>query len=669
MNTKSECAIRPLLAVSSRGSNSESESKNNNCSSKAVSNSRKPFDTPTATVPLLDQRFSQPVQGVFPQKRQDVLKWYGWGYKDSQFYADNGVIGFKGDKYPLEGCTLPYFTDWVHSKFNLRVSNKTAYPKMPTEFPAPTVNASFLRDLEATKLACSRSGEDRLIRCHGQTLHDIYLLWHNEFKRIPDIVVWPRSHEDVVQLVALAHNHNVVVIPYGGGTSVSGSITCPQSETRMICALDTSQMNRMLWLNKANLTVCFEAGIVGQDLERELRKIGLTVGHEPDSYEFSTLGGWVATRASGMKKNVYGNIEELVVRMRMVTATGGVLERECMAPRVSCGPDFNHIVMGSEGTLGVVTEVVLKVRPLPPVKRYGSLAFPDFDSGVQFMREVARRRCQPASVRLMDNEQFILGQTLKPVKGWLANFFDALKKAYVTVWKGLDLTKMCAATLLFEGEAEDVRRQEALIYEIAKQFKGFPAGGQNGERGYILTFVIAYIRDFALNQQIVAESFETSVPWDRCSALCRNVKRRVEVECHSRGIRDFLISCRVTQTYDVGACVYFYFGFKHTGIADPVATFEAIETSARDEILASGGSLSHHHGVGKIRSKWYEKTVSSTGSALYLAAKRQLDPKNIFAAGNLLTEQKWQEESQRSGEAVAPQDTTVAPNSLVKAKL
>ncbi|XP_029407770.2 alkyldihydroxyacetonephosphate synthase [Bactrocera dorsalis] len=655
-----------LPQAPSCGSHSAGECRSNNCSAK-LGDAKEPVAA-AATV-LLDKRFSRQVQGVYPLRRQDVLKWYGWGYKDSQFYVDNGIIGFKGDKYPLEGCMLPYFTEWVYSKFNLRIEKNLPSPKMPTEFPAPTVNAPFVRELEATKLTSSQSGEDRLIRCHGQTLHDIYYLWRNEFKRIPDIVVWPHSHEDVVRLVALANRHNVVVIPYGGGTSVSGSITCPQAEQRMICVLDTSQMNRMLWLNKANLTVCFEAGIVGQDLERELQKLGLTVGHEPDSYEFSTLGGWVATRASGMKKNVYGNIEDLVVRVRMVTASGAVLERECMAPRVSCGPDFNHVIMGSEGTLGVVTEVVLKVRPLPAVKRYGSLVFPDFESGVQFMREVARRRCQPASVRLVDNEQFVMGQTLKPVRGWLAGLLDSLKKTYITAWKGLDLTKMCAATLLFEGNEEDVRREEALIYQIAKQFKGFPAGGDNGERGYILTFVIAYIRDFALNQEIVAESFETSVPWDRCSTLCRNVKRRVEAECQKRSIKNFIISCRVTQTYDAGACVYFYFGFRHTGIADPVATFEQIETGARDEILASGGSLSHHHGVGKIRSQWYENTVSKSGSALYLAAKRQLDPNNIFAAGNLLTEEQWLAESKKSSAEASSHQTTVESSSLVKAKL
>lgn len=257
--------------------------------------------------------------------------------------------------------------------------------------------------------------------------------------------------------------------------------------------VDTSQMNRMLWLDKQNMVVCFESGIFGQDLERELRQLGLTVGHEPDSYEFSTLGGWVATRASGMKKNVYGNIEDLVVRVKMVTCKG-VLERNCSAPRVSIGPDFNQIIMGSEGTLGVVTEVVLKVRKLPAVKLYGSLIFPMFGNGVKCLREIAEHRLQPASIRLIDNDQFIFGQSLKPEPGFFHGIIDGLKRTYVTKIKGFDVKKMCVATLVFEGDEENVKRQEKQINQIAKKYGGLPAGATNGERGYLLTFVIAYIR-------------------------------------------------------------------------------------------------------------------------------------------------------------------------------
>lgn len=364
---------------------------------------------------------------------------------------------------------------------------------LPDKYPECVLVDGFLERLTRNHLNYSLEGIDRLIRSHGQTLSDIHSLLVGKMNRIPDIVVWPTSHEQVEQLVKLAAEFNVVVIPYGGGTSVSGAITCPANESRSIVALDTSQMNRLLWLDKTNLVACFEAGIVGQDLERELRAVGLTLGHEPDSFEFSTLGGWVATRASGMKKNVYGNIEDLVVRVKMVTAKG-VLERQMSAPRASCGPDFNHVVLGSEGTLGVVTEVLLKVRPVPPVKKYGSLVFPDFSSGVKCLREIAKRRCQPASIRLIDNEQFQFGQSLKPTASLVGRFVDGVKKMALTKLKGIDLKQMCVTTLVYEGEESDVAHQEKLVNEIAAKYGGFAAGAENGERGYVLTYVIAYIR-------------------------------------------------------------------------------------------------------------------------------------------------------------------------------
>jgi alkyldihydroxyacetonephosphate synthase len=270
--------------------------------------------------------------------------------------------------------SLTLFRKWVQDHFNVDLDDKLEVVGMPTKFPEPVLCQEFNQEIKDLGIDYSELGEDRLIRCHGQTLHDIHSLRTNSFKRIPDIVLWPVNHEQVVSIVQIANKYNVVVIPFGGGTSVSGAVTCPQNENRTIVVLDTSQMNRLLWLDKSNLVACFESGIVGQDLERVLQKEGLTMGHEPDSHEFSTLGGWVATRASGMKKNVYGNIEDIVVRVKMVTSKG-VLERNISAPRVSAGPDFNHLILGSEGTLGVITEVLIKVRPLPPVKKYGRKFF------------------------------------------------------------------------------------------------------------------------------------------------------------------------------------------------------------------------------------------------------------------------------------------------------
>ena len=381
----------------------------------------------------------------------------------------------------------------MEERFQADLTKKHECQGIPSKYPEIVECSEFMAELNKLKIDLSIDGMDRLIRCHGQTLHDIHTLRNGKFTRIPDLVLWPVSHEEVVDIVRLASQYNVVLIPYGGGTSVSGAVTCPQNEMRPIAALDTSQMNSLMWLDKSNLTACFESGILGQDLERVLSEEGLTMGHEPDSHEFSSLGGWVATRASGMKKNVYGNIEDIVVRVKMVTCKG-TLEKNVCAPRVSCGPDFDHIIMGSEGTLGVVTQVIIKVRPLPPVKKYGSLVFPIFENGVRCLREIAKRRCQPASIRLIDNEQFIFGQSLKGESTWYASIMDKLKKTVLTKVKGFDLNKMVVATLLFEGDQEDVKRQEKLVYEIAKKHDGIAAGATNGQKGYVLTFVIAYIR-------------------------------------------------------------------------------------------------------------------------------------------------------------------------------
>lgn len=426
--------------------------------------------------------------------REKLLKWNGWGYNDSKFAVTNDfTIYFSGNRYPIGSLKLPYFKQWVQDIFDLDFTSRRVAKSMPTVYPEPILNDAFMDDIKNENILCSVKGIDRLIRSHGQTLYEIHNLREGIMKRIPDIVVWPKSHEQVVKIVNAANSRNVSIIPFGGGTSVSGSVTCPENEQRSIVALDTSQMNRMIWLDRPNMTACFEAGIIGQDLERELKAVGLTVGHEPDSYEFSSLGGWVATRASGMKKNVYGNIEDLVVQVKMVT-TKGVLERNCLAPRISCGPDFNQIILGSEGTLGVITEVVLKVSPMPTVRAYGSLIFPYFECGVKCLREVAARKCQPSSIRLIDNDQFKFGQALKPKSTFFSSVIDGMKKAYITKLKGFDLNKMCVATLLFEGNDKDVKRQQKLINEIAEKYGGIPAGAINGERGYVLTFVIAYIR-------------------------------------------------------------------------------------------------------------------------------------------------------------------------------
>lgn len=579
---------------------------------------------------------------AYPRKRQEVLRWKGWGYSDCKFEIVNEqqkLARFKGSRYPaLADEMLPKLGPWFEDRCDADLSLQSpSRERMNIEdYPEPIVNEDFVKLVEGVGIA-SFDTEDRVVHGHGQTIFEIFDLRYNKLARIPDIVMWPQCHDDVVKIVEAATKINVCVIPFGGGTTVSGAVACPENETRMIVSLDMTDMNKILWFDEENLLAHVEAGIVGQDLEKKLYEFGFCTGHEPDSIEFSTLGGWVATRASGMKKNVYGNIEDLVVRIRMVTPEG-LMEKRCQVPRMSAGPDIHHMILGSEGILGVVTEVTLKIRPLPEAKTYGSVVFPNFESGVHCLREIALRKCAPASIRLMDNEQFLFGQALKAGSSpFWTRIMDYIKAFYITRIKGFDPKEMCVTTLLFEGSKEVTQEQQQKVYHIVQKYGGIPAGETNGKRGYTLTYAIAYLRDFGLEMSYIAESFETSVPWDRVLDLCRNVKIEIFRKCKDFGVtRRPFVTCRVTQTYDAGACIYFYFGFLYHGLPNPLHIYEEVENAAREEVLRNGGSISHHHGVGKIRKQFLSKTLTDAGINALKGLKNAIDPQNIFGVNNLL---------------------------------
>jgi len=214
---------------------------------------------------------------------------------------------------------------------------------------------------------------------------------------------------------------------------------------------------------------------------------------------------------------------------------------------------------------------------------------------------------------------------------------DRLKKYYLFDIKGFNVNDIAVVTLLFEGNEAEVAHQEKSVYSIGDKNGGVKAGSENGLRGYFLTFVIAYIRDYGFNYAFIAESFETSVPWKNVGKLCKTVSERIVNECAKRGVkRKPFVSMRVTQVYDTGAAVYIYFGFSYTGVPDPVKVYSEIEDAAREEIMKQGGSISHHHGVGKLRKKFLVNSVGETGVNMIKGMKNVVDPNNIFANGNLV---------------------------------
>jgi len=421
-------------------------------------------------------------------------------------------------------------------------------------------------------------------------------------------------------------------MPYGGGTNVTEALRCLPREERPIVSVDMSRLNRIEWIDPVNRMARIQAGAPGRLIQATLAKYGLTMGHEPDSVEFSTLGGWIATNASGMKKNQYGNIEDIMLDATIVS-TAGTLERAHVVPRESIGLDPKLWIIGSEGSLGIITSAVVKLFPLPESQRYGSIIFKSFEAGLAFMYALAQEDKPPASVRLVDNLQFQFGQVLKPVSRGAKRIKSRIERWLVTGPLGFDPKQMVAVTLVFEGAADEVRRQEKKVYALAKRHGGFKGGSENGKRGYLLTFGIAYIRDFVLRHYILGESFETSVPWSQAQELVDRVKARIYASHAERNLpgRPF-VSCRVTQLYETGCCVYFYMAFYSKGVADPVGAYHEIEAEARREVIAAGGSISHHHGVGKLRLPFVSDIMSPAMVVWRDRMKSALDPEGIFAA-------------------------------------
>ncbi|HRO91241.1 MAG TPA: FAD-binding oxidoreductase, partial [Promineifilum sp.] len=405
-------------------------------------------------------------------------------------------------------------------------------------------------------------------------------------------------------------------------------------ETRMIVSVDMRRMDAIEWIDRENMRACVQAGITGKHLEERLAAQGLTCGHEPDSVELSTLGGWIATNASGMKKNRYGNIEDIVENVTLVTPEG-VVEHLSNMPRVSMGVEPVRLAFGSEGNLGLITRAVLKIHALPEVKEYGSYVFRDFETGTAFLYDLMRTGALPASIRLVDNVQFRFGQALKARPTGQEKLMSRIQQTVLESVKGFDLRQMSAATVVMEGSAAEVAYQKAEIKRIAARHGGVSGGSHNGQRGYMLTYAIAYIRDFLTDYHIIGETYETTVPWDRIHDVISAVEKRA-TEMH----REFglpgksYVSPRITQLYHTGVCIYFTHGFSTRGVENPDRAFAAIEHAMRETIMANGGSISHHHGVGKLRRDFVPQTLTPAAVDLLREVKAAADPGNVFGIGN-----------------------------------
>jgi alkyldihydroxyacetonephosphate synthase len=501
----------------------------------------------------------------------------------------------------------------------------------------PSRNEAFCAAVAAEFDSTDYSFEDapRAVHSHGQaTADEVYQALYGHLERTVDMVFFCRTEQAAVRLTQLAQQHDVCLIPYGGGTNVTGALTLPKHERRMIVSVDMRPLCDIVWINKRNRQVCVQAGITGTELERKLTREGYTSGHEPDSQELSTLGGWISTNASGMKRHRYGGIEDIVEQITLVTPNGELQTLDAF-PRQSVGVQVRPALFGSEGNFGLITEAVLRIRELPEATVFQSLVFPNFERGVEFLRELSGTSFLPASIRLVDNTQFRFGQALKAEDpSPFAHARSRVQRAFLTRIKGIDLKQMCAATLVMEGAKNEVRSQQALVGELAAKHRGFYGGGGNGKHGYNLTFAIAYIRDFLTKLSVMGETMETTAPWDRIHDICEAVKReaaRLHSEFAIPGTP--FVSFRITQLYVTGVCLYVTYGVCTHGLDGAHIAREA-DHRLRGAIVKAGGAISNHHGVGKFRADLLEQKLTPPSDAVIRSMKSALDPQNVFGVAN-----------------------------------
>ncbi len=568
----------------------------------------------------------------------DALWEHGWGFRDTQFeLGPDGNVRLSGHRYEISGFSMPGFLPFCEDVLGVRLDTSKLLETVPLQVPPPNENRAFCEAVAAAFPAEDFTFDDRqrAIHSHGQaTADEVYQALYGKLARTVDMVFLCKSQDHAVRITKLAAEHDVCLIPYGGGTNVTGALMLPKQEKRMIVSVDMRPMDRIEWINRGNRQACIQAGIAGSELERRLAKEGFTSGHEPDSQELSTLGGWISTNASGMKRHRYGGIEDIVEQITLVTPTGEVQTMDAF-PRQSAGVQVRPALFGSEGNFGLITKAVLRIRELPEATAFESLIFPSFEQGVSFLRALSGTSFLPASIRLVDNEQFRFGHALKPAEtGTVAKTKSKLQKAFLQKIKGIDLTKMAAATLVLEGTKHEVEAQKKLIGELAGEYDGFFGGASNGKRGYNLTFAIAYIRDFLTKLGVMGETIETTAPWDKIHDICEAVRQEARQIHTDFGIPGKpYVSFRITQLYLTGVCIYLTYGVCTRGLDGARIAGDA-DHRLRKAIVRAGGAISNHHGIGKLRADLLDEKLEPTSKQVIRSMKQALDPGNVFGASN-----------------------------------
>lgn len=529
-----------------------------------------------------------------------MRRWNGWG-DDTHTFS-------------VPGRAAQALADWVG----------------PGSPPKDADLATALRQLRASRLDAvpflSFDAEDRLRHSRGQSLADWIALRSGAVGAAPDAVAYPETSDDVRSLLDWARRGRVSLIPWGGGTSVVGHVN-PEEGAPPIVTVDLGRMSRLLKLDEVSRLATFAAGVAGPDLEAQLRAHRLTLGHFPQSFEQSTLGGWVATRSSGQQSLLYGRIERLFAGGRVETPEGP-LELPCF-PASAAGPDLRELVLGSEGRLGVITEATVRVSPLPEREEFVGVFFPGWEEGLAAARAIAQARLPLSLLRLSAPEEartmlLLAGheRLLRALEAWISFRGAGEGKALLIIGS----TGATSTVRLALGEA----------LALTKQHAGVSAGRYFGAQWTKNRFRAPYLRNSLWEAGYAVDTLETAAPWAAVPGLLRGVEAALRTGLEPFGEKVHVYT-HLSHLYGDGSSVYTTYLFRLGASPDEsLARWRRLKARASEAIVAGHGTISHQHGVGVDHAPYLAAEKGALGVKALGDVLRRFDPQGLMNPGKLI---------------------------------
>ena len=532
------------------------------------------------------------------------MKWWGWG--DPAKRADLGPEALAmlrselGQAEPAERADLEQVV-------------------MPAPRPLP---AEIAAAVGAAAVLDGR--EHRIRRAAGRGYPDLVRLRAGRLEDAPDAVVLPGSAAEVERVLEICSREGIAVVPFGGGTSVVGGVEPLRGGFERLVSLDLRRLREVV-VDRRSLTAELGPGLRGPEAEEALNAQGVTLGHFPQSFEYATIGGFAATRSAGQASSGYGRFDALVTAIGLTAPAGDL--RTLETPHSAAGPALRELVIGSEGALGVITRVTARVRPLPERRRYEAWMAAGFDSGAEAVRLLAQADALPDVVRVSDQTETRFSLALSGASGAKRALFSS----YLRLRRRAE---GCLIVCGWEGEREAVERRRALSARVLRSAGAAALGGAPGrawERG---RYEGPYLRDELLGLGYLAETLETAHTWSRLGHLYEQVRAAIGAALAGQGTPG-IVFCHLSHAYRDGASLYFTFLARRRP-GDEIEQWRAVKAAACEAIVEAGGTITHHHAVGRDHLPYMAAEVGELGIEALRAVKERLDPAGIMNPGKLV---------------------------------